>query len=238
MPKRKRTYTKARRRTRRRTGRYSRISKPAVRTMIKKALAPHTQTIRLFSPIPSTNISESFNGFQLNPIQNATRIFGTDSNDMHANQAKHVRMDVDFVIRRGSEHDGVQLTVYIVSPHNNCRDDLFDSNTGSLSLIANRDYSITGGIAFVNPQTLKIHKRWKIGFPPGAQGEVVYPMEKRKSFSFRPNNLIKNKGGDFSTLRCPYKPTHNYFMLIFNNNSAVDIEFPNIYGSIVNTYIA
>lgn len=238
MPYARRRSRKTTKRRKRIYGRRKAASTKVVKTMIKKALAPHTQTIRLFSPIPSTNISESYQGFQLNPIQNSTRIFGTDANDMHANQAKHVRMDVDFVIRRGSEHDGVQLTVYIVSPHNNCRDDLFDSNTGSLSLLSNQDYNITGGIAFVNPQTLKIHKRWKIGFPPGAQGEVVYPMEKRKSFTFRPNNLIKNKGGDFSTLRCPYKPTHNYFMLIFNNNSAVDLEFPNIYGSVVNTYIA
>lgn len=236
MPKRKAYSKKGRRRVKRRYSR-AKATKKQVRTMIRKALKPHTEVIRKVLNFDAT-ISQTVNWFHLNPIQVSNNIFDTADNDQHQNQAKHVRIDMDFLLEAASENDGVTFTMYLVSPKNTAQDVMFDGATGQLNIAQAEHYSYHSGVAFVNPDCWTIHRRWSAFFPPHAVGEVSKTLFKRKRVTIRPNTFIKNIRGDFKDLVCPQKPSQNYYLLVFNNNSISDLESPQMKLVVLNTYIA
>lgn len=215
------------------------VSKKTVRDIVRKELKPSQIVIRKQVYYQKTDLLSNFVAFSLVPINNATSIFGTDSNDLHRNQAKHVKMNFDFAIRSEDEKEGTDLTVYIVTIKDDVKDGLFDSATGIISLTSGEDYAIMNGAAYLNPRSFRILKRYRIMFP--AKNSVVDPrfnLQRRYYWSCSPNKLIKNERGDWHTLEFPQKPSHNYYCIVFNNNSGLDNEHPTFEGHVLNTYIA
>lgn len=235
MPKRRRSTKKTTYRRKRR----SRVATvPTVRKIVKRALKPHTQVIRLLETINGNSVSTPFSGFHLNRIVDSVRIFGTGQEDMTNNQAKHVKMEIDLCLKCNTEDDGPTFTGYIVSPYDHLNDALFDGSTGNINLVVNQHYVMHAGIAFVDPKKLKIHRRFKVHFPPQPASGAVGPLYKRKHFVFRPNCIVRNPRGNFGALTCSQKPSQNYYLLIFNDNGLGDLENPTIDATIMNTYIA
>lgn len=233
MPKRK-TYKRTfRRRKRRKT------LKKTIRAVVRKAIKPTQTVIRKTHHSIPVQLGSNFRPFNLSIIAGTTNIFGTTSDDLLRNQAKWIKMNLDFTVRAGDEDEGSDLTVYLVSLKNDVKDSVYDTGTGVLNLTLGEDYAINNGAAFVNPRTFKIHKRWSILFPP-TNASTNWPMSrhKRKFITMRPNAMIKNERGNWADLPAPQKLSHNYFLLAFNNNSLLDSESPTLELHCLNTYIA
>lgn len=235
MPKHKR-YKKRRRYSKRRRG----LTKRSVKAIVRKAIKPSQNVVRLAHGIAPSNLSQNFGAWHLNPIASSSPIFGSGPNDVHRNQARHISLVLDVAFRAGNEADGSNLTAYIVSLKNDCKDSLFDSKTGTLSLVALEDYEILNGAAFINPRVFTIHKRWSILFPHA--GSVTTSawdtLFKRRIWKSKPRNYIKNERGDWGDLAFPQKPSHNYFLIVFNDNLVGDLAWPTVEFNVLNTYIA
>lgn len=238
MPKRQRTYKKARRRTRRRTRRYSRISKPAVRSMIRRALRPHTNVIRLTNSRITQGLTANAVVYNLTLISAATKVFATQPMDIVPRHVKHVKMNLDVLVSTGTENDGVTVTAYIVSLKNNTNDEFFNATTGGITSPVDTTYTIVDGQAYVNPEYYTIHKRVKLFFPPHAGDDTGHAnLHRRFTWNHRPNTLIRNVTGRFEQLVCPNLPSQNYYLIMFNNNSGTDLEFPTVTFHCLNTYV-
>lgn len=240
MPKRKRSYKKARRRTRRRISRYSRVSKPAVRSMIRRALRPHKRVIRLVNSRIKAGLNSVLSYYNLSLINTATPVFHTQPEDVAPRIAKHVKMNLDCLVETGTENEGVAITCYVVSAKNNTPDDFFDGASGGLVWgSAGTSYQTVEGQAFINPEYFNIHLRKTIFFPPHPPGYTAESkLSRRFTFSFRPNKIIRNNTGSFEDLICPQKPSDNYWLVFFNNNSSADLEFPYATFNCLNTYVS
>lgn len=218
--------------------------KKTVKAIVRREIKPTQTVLRLLTPVTPQNINLDFRALHLNPISlsqwpNNRLIFGTGADDTYRNQAKHVSMYADIVLRAGSENEGTNITLYIVSPKNDCKDTVFNSANGGLILVDNEDYTVTNGQAFVNPGTFNIHMRKKILFPPRTDdADPSRTLYRRFHWKMRPNHMIKNERGNFMHLAVPPRPSHNYYLLAFNDNSFVDAEFPTMEMNVMNTYIA
>lgn len=215
------------------------VAKKTIRSIVRQELKPSQVVIRKQIFYAAHDLASNFVAYPLSSIYGANNLFGTTVNDLHRNQAKHVKMNLDFTIRSGDEKQGSDLTVYIVSLRDDVKDEIFDSTSGSLQPVLNEDYSIMNGSAYLNPRTFRIHKRYPIMFP--AKNSVVDPrfnLQRRFYWTCSPNKLIRNERGDFNNLAMPHKPSHNYYVIVFNNNSILDGEAPTFEAHCLNTYIA
>lgn len=239
MPKRKRYSKKGRRRVKRRYSR-SKATKKQVRTMIRRALKPHTRMIRLVNSRISSGLDQVLSYYNLSLISTASKVFYTQPEDVQPRVAKHVKMNLDVLVETGTENDGVTITVYILSAKNNTPDDFFDGGSGGLVWgAAGTSYQTVEGQAFINPEYFNIHYRKTLFFPPHAPGDTAQAkLSRRFTFNMRPNKLIRNNTGSFEDLVCPQKPSDNYWLVFFNNNVSADLEFPYATFNCLNTYVA
>lgn len=239
----KRYYKSRRKFSRKRKRRKSSVKK-IVKAIVRREIKPTQTILRVLTPHLPANLNLDFRAFHLNPISltnwtNNRIIFGTGTNDTHRNQAKHVSLYADICLRAGSEDEGTNITAYIVSPKNGCKDSMFNSATGGLILVDNQDYTVANGQAFVNPASFHIHMRKKILFPPRTDNaDPTATLYRRFHWKMRPNHIIKNERGDFMDLPVPQRPSHNYYLILFNDNSFADAEYPTCEFNCLNTYIA
>lgn len=242
MPKRPRTYKKARRRTRRRTRRYSRISKPVVRQMIRKAVKPLTRVTRLHLYGDALALQANYNIYNLTLIANADRVFNTVAQDHESRRCKHTSLRLDCLIQCNTENDGTTLTAYIVSPKANAEDAFFDSASGGLTLGASgTSFQTMSGQAYLNPDYFKIYMRKKLFFAPTGAADVrnTNVMFKRFTFNMKPQwNLRNNGAAEWGDLVCPQLPHQNLYLLIFNDNQIIDAEWPTVSYTVLNTYVS
>lgn len=237
MPYVRRRSRKTYKRRKRIYGRRKAASTKTVQKMIKRALRPHTEVIRKILNFDTT-VSANVSWFHLNPIAGSNNIFDTAANDMHQNQAKHVRMDIDFLLSATNENDGTIFTMYLVSPKTSSQDAMFDGTTGQINLVQSEHYTYSNAIAYVNTNSFTIHRRWTAFFQPHGVGQPDVSLFKRKRLVIRPNTFIRNIKGDFGDLVCPQKPSQNYYLLVFTTNLVADLESPTVQMSVLNTYIA
>lgn len=239
MPYRKRVPKKTRKRPYRYKRRYKRVSKPIVRSMIRRALKPHTNVIRLQNSRIGQGLSANAMVYNLTLISAATKVFATQPTDVIPRTVKHVKMNLDVLVETGTENDGVTITAYIVSLKNNTNDEFFDGTTGGITSPVDTTYTTVEGQAYVNPEFYNIHKRVKLYFAPHAVGATAHEgLHKRFTWNHRPNKLIKNVTGRFEQLVCPNLPSQNYYLIMFNNNSSADLEYPTVTFHCLNTYVS
>lgn len=181
-------------------------------------------------------ISANFNQFNLNPINSSDLIFGTGSNDLHSNWAIWKKSNVQLQISAESEDEWTGLTVFLVSLKNRIPDSKFSGSTGALSLTANSDYYLTQGMCYLNKDIFNIHyyKQFQFNKAAGQTDKQTFT----RSFTIRPNCKIVNPNGDWHALDYAQKPSHNYYVLIFNNNSLADAENPWYKMNVVNTFVS
>lgn len=200
-----------------------------------KASKSTGKVIRLATYTSGLPVSANFNQFPICPIQSADRIFGTGSNDLHSNHSKWIKSHIQLQISAEAEKQWTGLTVFLVSLKNSIPDTKFNGSTGALSLTANQDYYMTQGMTYLNKDNFNIHYYKQFQFNSDSDtGKTTFT----KSFTLRPNCKIVNPNGDWSALEYPQKPTQNYYVLIFNNNSLVDLESPYYKMNVVNTFIS
>jgi hypothetical protein len=168
-------------------------------------------------------------------MQNWTPIFGYDSGDFSTVNKCYVNSyKVDARLKQSSEADLIWYTAFVVSLKDDGADSTtFDPATGTLTLALNTHYNSLGasGKTLLNPRFFNIHsyKRFSMG---GRSGDQSNPVQRDLSFTIVPKEkLITNpKGNIFGSggLQFPKDPSKNYYLLLFNDDSAGDLQYNEI----------
>lgn len=168
-------------------------------------------------------------------------VFGTSANDLTGNKAKICSIDLDMYLTASSEKDTIGYTIFLVSLKDNIGSD-FNTYTGALGASINNHYVYYNGMAKLNTAVFKIHKTKRItmtnfgkaiGDPTSKQ---QFGIDCRWNWKIRPNKLVKNAYGDWRGLHSSVDPSNQYYLMIFNDNSALDAENPNIKINQLNNY--
>lgn len=177
-------------------------------------------------------------------------LYGASAQDIASDKATHEAMTMDILVSlqnfsqfSQSEWDSVNFTCFLVS----LRDAIgskFNPTTGALTLTGGEDYAtagsvggVDGGFVYLNPKIFKVHKSKRftlsnIGVDPTATSlpNVVtgYNGQIAKQWQWRlyPKTKIVNSKGTWGQLASAVDPSKQYYVLIFNNNSAADLQYP------------
>lgn len=185
------------------------------------------------------NLASPFTSVNLCNFNAATLLFGTDSDETHVNRARHRRMTVDMTFSPGNETSQIGYTIYLVSLRRGIPDAMYDSATGALSINGTDDYYLSQGMSHLNPKRFKVHrsKRFVIsneGVSWTTPSGFTIPSHRRLTWTLYPNHDIVNKRPqDVKELVAIDDPTKQYYLICFNDNSAVDGEYNNLQINIV-----
>lgn len=174
----------------------------------------------------------------LTSFVNWTRTFGTDADDEQAKKATIKRTVLQYTINT-NEPDPIGYSVFVVSIKR-CADDLF--NAGIASMVAGTHYYGQHCNVLLNMKYFNIHyvKRFQqgsyatyraaTGAAPATIGGDQGGLSFRGSINLNYNNgkglLINNPSGDWKASNTPKNAQQNYFLLVFCNDSTVDVESP------------
>lgn len=184
------------------------------------------------------------------------QIFGSSANDIEGNRMCHksisMTMEFDLANYGGINEEGkVQFSVFLVSLKDNIGSS-FNTLTGDLQLTEGVDYvanrqgvpassGVRGGFVMLNKKRFTIHKKKYFTLDnketalgsPSAQHQ--YGTYKRFNWKVKPNMLIVNPAGDWSQIQTALDPSKQYYLLVFNDNSASDLEWPQMQVAAVHT---
>lgn len=138
-----------------------------------------------------------------------------------------------------SEGSSVSFSCFLVSLKDEGANRV-NYSTGALTLTGGTDYTtigsiggVDGAMTYLNPKLFNIHKKKfftlsNFTTAPGATGQAYDPNLKREwRWNIAPNKVITSTTTPYwSDLPCGIDPSKTYYILIFNNNSAVDNEWP------------
>jgi len=217
---------------------YAKLSK-AIKVLEKKQKM-ETQQLNYGNVVTPTNLSANFDQFHLTNTNNWNVIFGTDAEDSDSPKVVYKGLVMDILVTSNNEPAQIQFTCFLVS-----LTDLIGSNwnvnTGALTLVANFHYSIQGGMVLLNKKCFNIHKtkRFVLGnngtalANPSAQTQ--YGTDRRFTWKLSRNHNFVNPYGNWKPLQAVLDPSKNLYLLIFNDNSALDLENPQVQYNIVHT---
>lgn len=211
-----------------RIGKFARLARSVQRLQRKQRRVLQTLNFRYNG---GGTLSSQFNQWNLTNFSALTPVFGTAADDLTANAVRHVGVGVDCILDSNTEVDTINYTVYVVS----LKDDaagILDYSGGTLSLSQDVHYTFNAGMALLNRKFFKVHKTWRwtsgnLGAPKtqsSANGAQVW--YRRKFFRLKIGTQVRNPAGNWNALACPRDPSQNYFLLMFNDNSALDLENP------------
>lgn len=166
-----------------------------------------------------------------NQMSSWTPVFGYDGNDFsNVNKCYVNSYKVDARLTQDNESDLIWYTMFIVSLKDDAADSTtFDPATGALTLSTDTHYTVLGaqGKALINPRMFNIHayKRFSMG---GRAGDQSNPVQRDLSFTIVPKQkqITNPRGNIFAgvgSLSFPKDPSKNYYMILFNDDSAVDL---------------
>lgn len=221
------------RRVRKTTTSVSKLAKQ-VRT-IRKAVVRNTATQHLTELIDNIAIVDSPYIFaNLTNWSNKGSCFATQANDwQNSNKLYHKRMTLDCQLNAGNERDLIGYRAFLVSlrPGANVPS-RFNSGTGGIALVNNLDYvQSPAGEALINPKVWRIHKvktfyTTSQGSTAAATGNAGDRCIKRWKWNIYPKHEVYNPSGNVYSMVTSYSPEKCYYILIFNNNFAADLESP------------
>jgi hypothetical protein len=178
-------------------------------------------------------------------MNNWVPIFGSVAADI--NQADKMYINsykLDVRLTQGNEADRIFYTAFLVSLKDQGNDaSTFDPATGTLGLVDNVHFITLpdNGRALLNEKFFNIHamKRFVMGGRPGDQST---PETRDLSFTLVPKQkLIVNPRGNVlqnASFSFPKDPSQNYYFLLFNDDSAGDLQTNKIHiGGLVSLAI-
>lgn len=193
-----------------------------------------------YGNVVNNNVSGNVEVFHLTNTNSWNVIFGTDAQDADCNKVIYKGMGMDIYIQSANEPANVTFTCFLIS-----LTDLIGQNfnvaTGVLSLVSGFHYSIQGAQVLLNKKCFKIHKvkRFTLGnnstalTAPSAQKQ--YGTDMRFYWKLSRNQTFQNPYGDWKPIQAQLDPNKNLYLLVFNDNSALDLENPTIQYNIVHT---
>jgi len=173
-------------------------------------------------------------------------IFGTDPNDLLGSKVlmKSINFKIDVRLENLSEteEETQNIELYCVSLKDEAND-IFNQATGIISPVADVHYyrygNICNMISFVNKKYFNVHyhERFTLtnyGSSLGSGGaQTLDGTDRRIDFKLPINKVIEAPlsnvaNQSWKLLDCPRDPSENYFLLWFNDNSALDLEYPRV----------
>lgn len=188
-------------------------------------------------------VSADVTVLKLSNYSNWNRIFGTGANDDTGNNMKHLAMGIDCHVsleNTVNEPDTTTFTVFLVS----LKDEIgntFSQINGDLSLATGVHYVTQGGIVMLNKKCFNIHKIKRFVLSNFGQSlstaaaQSQYGVDRRWYWKIKPRCMIKSPYGDWKSEARATDPSDNYYLLVFNDNSAIDLQNPKIRTQVVHT---
>jgi len=171
-------------------------------------------------------------------------IFGTASDDRTDNKIVHQSMGMDIRVSLentvNNEENTVNFTAFLVSLRDQASA-VFTPSNGALSLTADVHYYSTSGCALLNKKIFKIHKFKRFTLSnygtalTASAAQTQYGTDIRWYWKHSPRTTIVNPAGGWSSLGSALDPSKQYYLIVFNDNTAVDGESPTITTNVVHT---
>ena len=222
-----------------------RVAKPMVSTYnLTKRVNALSRQMRQKSPsliltrsINSGLVTAPLFSYGLDQYPAMTPVFGTATDDLDCNRAldKSDAMDINVTLENSvnNEEETINFTCYLVQ----LKDAIGTGYaSGALALTNSIHYvsaPVPGASALLNLKYFRILKTKKFtltnyGSPLttfGAQSQ--YGTSMRWTWKLNQKRLIQSPTGNFNSTS-PVDPSQARFLILFNDNSAVDGEFPTI----------
>lgn len=197
------------------------------------------QYINFGSYWSAQNLSSNYVALHLNRFDTWNYIFGSAANDTYQNSMiwKSTGLDMKFTI--GNEMANTNFTVFLLQAKDEAAT-LIDSN-GALTLTSTDAYYQTAALTMVNKKYFRILgiRRFSLGnngqSASSSTAQTQFGTDRRMYMKFRPGKKITNPTGDWKALSRSLDPSGNYYLVIFNDNSAADLEYPEVTMTAVHT---
>lgn len=191
-------------------------------------------------------VAQDYNYISLSNPFAYSSIFSTSNKteDFAVSKTKHISTGIDMTVDHSvagfDETGNVQYTCFLVS----LKDQIgsaFNPSTGAITLIPNQHYHKTEGMVLLNKSCFNIHaiKRFNLG----NNGEDLafdssnpYGTMKRWYMKVAPRCLVENPVGSIYDMQSANDPSKTYYLILFNNNSILDGQFPDWKINMVSTY--
>lgn len=175
--------------------------------------------------------------FPLTQISTWSDVFGTGTNDNHANKAFLQKLNVRCRIDLNNEEESIGFSVFAVS----LKDAIgafsgapvYNTGSGVLTLANGiHYYRQANGYTLLNPKCFNIHyaKTFTLtnnGTSLSApSGQTQFGTDRYMRMTIPVNKYLISPAGDWKAMICPGDPSKAYFLLIFCDNSSVDLENP------------
>lgn len=237
---RRRTFKKRAARTyKRRTTRSSRnVTVLAKRVnRLSRQMRQKSPSLILTRSINSGLVTAPLFSYGLDQYPSMTAVFGTAADDLDCNRAldKSDTMDINVTLENSvnNEEETINFTCYLVQLKDAIGAAYVGGALGLTNTIHYVSAPVPGGSALLNLKYFRILKTKKFtltnyGSPlttSGAQSQ--YGTAMRWTWKLNQKRLIQNPTGNFNA-QPPVDPSQARFLILFNDNSAVDGEFPTI----------
>lgn len=204
----------------------------------KIAYKQHTRTLPLmFKKNDDFNLASNYiNRLMVCPTSITghtawTQVFGANANASESRNLCIKSLHMKYELTAGDEESLINHTIIMVVPKSRkVLREVFNETTGALTLVIDQDYILENGMAIINKArwTIKYYKRHMTVQQPPAGSDITYPLKGNMgSINLKMNWNIKNTQGswqDVTTHELPYYM--RLFLLCFNNNSGLDLEYP------------
>ena len=158
-------------------------------------------------------------------------------------QATLTKLEVDLQIIPANEPSCITYTAYCVMLKKDTMAQLIENQGQTLgTLVENIHFTdvthgvgIPAGQAFLNPQFFRILKKYTFQVGQELAGDGGNTQKQlsssvfRKTFTVRPNKLLKNGRGDFDPAAVStFRNDAQVYFIIFSDNIALDAQYPTI----------
>lgn len=194
----------------------------------------------------STGVTADATIFKLSNISSWSAIFGTGADDGTANSMVHKSMGIDMYLtleNTVNEPDTTEFTIFLVSLKDefNTNSNNFNQLTGDIVLSAGFHYAVNGGLVMLNKKVFNIHAVKRRVLTNHGQAlsassaQTQGGTDMRLYLKYSPRKKIVAPYGNWKDIACPGDPSKNYFLICFNDNSALDLQNPRMKINVVHT---
>ena len=220
--------------------RFKKLAKSVYR--LQRAVSTGGQIIKTKFSVNDTTASADYFHFPLCNYAGQSMIFGSTTAQTTDRRVKHLSSAIDIFLNSSSEDDTIQYTMVIVSLKDIMSTQVNFSNT-YLTLTNGLHYEMINGTCVMNTEFFNIHysKRFTLGNNGnGATGASATSGPGRWDRRFfriqrigtRPSAPI----GSWKDMACPRDPSQNFYVILFNDNSVLDLENPGITVNCIHTF--
>lgn len=186
----------------------------------------------------ANNVSSDYNQYGLTRLSDFQTIFGTDATDGQGRNAMIRSVSIDnyvslrnFGSTLANETDTIGFTYFVVSLKKEASSLL--GTTGLLnSLVANTHYYNNSGKVLLNPRYFNIHAYKRFTLTNNQQSLTLSTAQSQYGSDIRWQTRvsikkhINNPAGDWKAMGFSPDVQDNYYALLFNDNSVLDLEAP------------